>query len=269
MRRRDFIKVIAGSAVAWPLAARTQQAGKIYRVGFLANDPTIPSQPAGQAFLDGLRESGFIEGKNIIIERRFAEARLDRYDDLLAELIRLRVDLIVTSADNATLAAKRANTKIPVIMLSVPDPVGLGIVTSLAHPGGHITGFSQDDSAEMASKRLQLLKDAIPHAAQVAVLLNPEVRYTQLQWRQLELAAPSLNVTLRPLVAREVSEFESAIAGIGRDRPDVLFVTNSSLNFVNRRLIVGCRKPIGRDAQLARWSLGPDGVWFYWELSRG
>src|SRR6516162_9321592 len=103
MRRRDFITLIGGAVVARPLAARAQQAGKIYRIGFLANDPAIPTQPAGQAFLDGLRESGFIEGKNIIIERRFAEGRLDRYADLVAELIRLEADVLVTSANKAPL----------------------------------------------------------------------------------------------------------------------------------------------------------------------
>jgi len=237
MRRRDFV-ILLGGAVGWPLAGRTQQAGKIYRIGFLANDPTIPTQPAGQAFVNGLRESGFIEGKNVIIERRFAEARLDRYDDLLAELIRLQVDLIVTSANNATLAATRSNTKIPVVMLSVTDPVGEGIVASLARPGGNITGLSQDDSAEIAAKRMQLLKDAIPHSAQVAVLLNPDLRHEQLQWQQLELAAPSLNVSLRRFVARQVSDFERAFDAMRRDRSDVLFVVGSALNFVNRRLIV-------------------------------
>src|ERR1700746_3532951 len=110
MRRRDFIAVLGGAAAAWPLAARAQQAGKIYRIGFLANDPTIPTQPAGQAFLDGLRESGFIEGRNVIIERRFAEGRLDRYADLIAELVRLKVDVVVASVNAATLAAKHAST---------------------------------------------------------------------------------------------------------------------------------------------------------------
>jgi putative tryptophan/tyrosine transport system substrate-binding protein len=237
LRRREFVALFGG-ATAWPLAAWAQQAGKIYRIGFLANDPTIPTQPAGQAFLNGLQESGFIEGKNVTIERRFAKAVLDRYDDLLAELIRLQMDLIVTSADNAALAAKRSNTKIPVVMLSVTDPVGQGIVASLAHPGGNITGLSQDDSAEIAAKRMQLLKDAIPHAAHVAVLLNPDLRYGELQWQQLELAAPSLNVSLRRFVARQVSDFERAFDAMRRDRSDVLFVTGSSLNFVNRRLII-------------------------------
>jgi ABC-type uncharacterized transport system substrate-binding protein len=238
MRRRDFIKGIAGAAAAWPLAARAQQAGKIYRIGFLANDPAIPTQPAGQAFLDGLREGGFIEGKNIVIERRFAEGRLDRYADLVAELLRLEVDVLVTSAEEATLAAKRATTRIPVVMMNVSDPVGQGIVASLAHPAGNITGGTQDDSAEVAAKRMQLLKDALPQTAHLAVLLNPDLPYTQLQWQQLEHAAPSLKLTLGRLVAREASELEGAFAAIGRDRPDALFVINSELNFVNRRRIM-------------------------------
>src|SRR5262245_3435419 len=109
MRRRNFISLVGGAAV-WPLAARAQQVDKIYRIGFLASFPAIPTQPAGRAFLDGLRENGFIEGQNVIIERRFSEGRLDRYADLVADLIRWRPDVIVTSANDATLAAKRATT---------------------------------------------------------------------------------------------------------------------------------------------------------------
>jgi putative tryptophan/tyrosine transport system substrate-binding protein len=176
-RRRQFITLVGSAAAAWPFAARGQQTGKIYRIGFLANDPTIPAQPAGQAFLDGLRESGFIEGNNIIIERRFAEGRLDRYADLVAELVQLRVDAIVTSANEATLAAKRASTKIPIVMMNVSDPLAQGVVVRLAHPEGNITGLVQDDSVEITAKRMQLLKDAVPHSTQVAVLLNPDLPY--------------------------------------------------------------------------------------------
>jgi len=237
VKRREFISLLGGAAAGWPLAARAQQAGKIYRIGFLANDPTIPAQLAGQAFLDGLRESGFIEGKNIVIERRFAEARLDQYPELVAELIRLNVDVMVTSANAATLAAKRANTKIPIVMMGVNDPVGQGIVASLAHPEGNITGLAQDDWAEIAAKRMQLLKDAVPRAAQVAVLMDRDLPYDQVQWQQLELVAHPLNVTLRRVVVRQASEFESAFAAIGQARPDALFVIQSELNFVNRRRI--------------------------------
>jgi putative tryptophan/tyrosine transport system substrate-binding protein len=180
--RREFITLLGGAAATWPLAARAQHAGKVYRIGFLANDPGIPMQPAGQAFLDGLREGGFLEGGNIIIERRFAEARPDRYVKLVAELIRLDVDVLVTSAEEATLAAKRATTKIPIVMMNVSDPVGQGIVASLAHPGGNITGVIQDDSPEISAKRMQFLKDAIPHAAKVSVLTDSDVPYRQLEW---------------------------------------------------------------------------------------
>jgi len=238
-KRREFITLLGGAAIAWPLAARAQPAGKIYRIGFLANDPTIPAQPAGQAFLDGLRESGFVEGKNIIIERRFAEGRLDRYAVLVAELMRLEVDVLVTSANQATLAAKRASTKIPVVMLNVSDPMGEGIVASLAHPEGNITGGTQDDSANIEAKRMQLFKDAVPRIADMTVLIGDLDRpYPRVQWQQLELAARSLNVRLRRFVVRQASELDGAFTAIGRDRPDGLFLTNSELNFVNRRLII-------------------------------
>ena len=173
LNRRAFITLLGGAAVTWPLAARAQH-GKVYRIGFLANDPSIPTQPVGQAFLDGLRESGFIEGKNVIIDRRFAEGRGDRYDGLIADLAQLNPDVLVTSADGATLAAKRAAIVIPIVMMNVSDPVGQGIVASLARPGGNITGVIQDDTAEISAKRMQLLKDAVPRATKVAVLLNPD-----------------------------------------------------------------------------------------------
>ena len=238
MKRREFITLLGGAAAAWPLAARAQQPGKTYRIGFLANDPAIPAQPAGQAFLNGLRQSGFIEGKNIIVERRFAEGRTDRYAELVAELIRLNVDALVTSSNGATLAAKRATTKIPIVMMNVSDPVGQGIVASLAHPEGNITGVIQDDSAEITAKRMQLLKDAVPRASQVEVLIDPDFPYAQAEWQRLELAARSLNVKLRQLVVRRESEFEGAFAAIARERPEVLLVTTSPLNFPNRRRII-------------------------------
>ena len=237
MKRRDLITLL-GSAAAWPLTARAQQAGKIYRIGFLANDPAIPTQPAGRAFLEGLQESGFVEGKNVVIDRRFAEGKLDRYTGLVAELVKLGADVLVTSADEATLAAKRVNTAIPIVMMNVSDPVGQGIIASLAHPRGNITGVIQNDTAEISAKRMQLLKDAVPHATKVAVLLNPDQPYDRSQWQQLELAARSLQVTLRQLVARRGSEIEGAFASIGTDRPDVLLLPISSLIFSNRARII-------------------------------
>jgi putative ABC transport system substrate-binding protein len=239
MRRREFITLVSGAAVAWPLAARAQQAGKIYRIGFLANDPTIPTQPAGQAFLDGLREGGFIEGKKIIIERRFAEGNIDRYDDLVAELVRLKVDVVVTSDNWATLAANRVTANIPIVMMNVYDPVGQGIVASLARPGGNITGVIQDDSADISAKRLQLLKDAVPRISQVAVLSNLDEPYGRVEWSALQLAARSLRMTLQPIEVHRAGEYEGAFAGMMHDRPDALFIAaGNSLSFSHRRLIV-------------------------------
>jgi putative tryptophan/tyrosine transport system substrate-binding protein len=237
LKRREFITLLGGAAFL-PLAARAQRAGKIYRIGFLANDPTLPEQPAGQAFLDGLRESGFVEGKNIIIERRFAEGRSDRYAELVDNLLQAGVDLLVTSSNDATRAAKRANTKIPVVMMNVLDPVGQGLVASLAHPGGNITGVIQDDSAEIAAKRLQLLKDAVPQISQVAVLTNLDEMYSDVEWKALELAAQTLHITLHAVTVRRVSEFESAFDRMTRERLDAVFVTTSNLHFTHRKLIM-------------------------------
>jgi putative tryptophan/tyrosine transport system substrate-binding protein len=239
MRRREFITVIGGAAVAWPFTARAQQAKKINRIGFLANDPNIPAQEAGRAFLDGLRDSGFIEGKNVIIERRFAEGRIDQYAALVSELINSGADVIVTSANDATLAAKRATTQIPIVMMNVQDPVGQGIVASLAHPGGNITGVIQDESAEIAAKRLQLLKDAVPNISRVAVLINMDEPYANLEWKALEHAAQSLHLMLQAIAVRRVSEYADAFDQMTKEKPDAVFVAlSASLHFTNRRLIV-------------------------------
>jgi putative ABC transport system substrate-binding protein len=237
MRRREFIKLIAGATVAWPLVAHAQQPNKVYRIGFIANDPTIPTQPVWSAFLDGLRENGFSEGKNIIVERRFAEGMRDRYAVLVTELLNLGVDILVTSAE-ATYAAKDATKTVPIVMLNVTDPVGYGLVASLAHPGGNITGLVQDDSTEIAAKRMQFLKDAIPGVSGVAVLTDPDLTYNKGQWQQLQLAAPALNLTLRSVVARRPSDIESIFAGFAQDRPDALFVTGSGFFFAYRRRIM-------------------------------
>jgi putative tryptophan/tyrosine transport system substrate-binding protein len=206
MRRREFIALFGGAAVMRPLTAHAHQTEKVYRIGFLANDPTTPQQAAGRAFSDGLREGGFVEGKNIIIERRFTEGRPDRYADLAEELVSLGVDVMVVSSEPGIVATMRASKTIPIVMVNAVDPVAAGIVPSLAHPGGNVTGLTQDDSAKLSAKRMQLLRDAIPHATKVAVLINPDLPYEQAQWKQLTLAAQSLNVTLRLMPVRQPGE---------------------------------------------------------------
>jgi putative ABC transport system substrate-binding protein len=238
MRRRDFIAGIAGSSAAWPLAARAQQTDKISRIAFLANDPNIPAQPAGRAFLDGLRESDFIEGRNVIIERRFAEGRIDQYAALVSELINWKPDVIVTSANDATLAAKKATVQIPIVMMNVYDPVGQGIVPSLARPGGNITGVIQDESADIAGKRLQFLRDAVPSISRVAVLINMDEPYATVEWKALEQAAQLLGLALQAIAVHRVSEYADAFDQIGKEKPDAVFIALAPLHFTNRRLIV-------------------------------
>jgi putative ABC transport system substrate-binding protein len=238
MRRRDFIRLFGGVA-AWPLAARAQQAAKpvTYRIGFLANDPTIPTQAAGKAFLEGLREQGFVEGKNIVIERRFAEGGFNRSSELAAELVRLRVDLIVVSGQNNAVAVNRATKTIPVVMVNVFDPIGMGIVSSLASPGGNITGLTSHVSPEMVAKRLQLLKEVVPHISRVAVLRNPNFVTDQIQWDALERAAPALNVKLISVVLRGRSDLEDLFAAIRHERPDALFASGIPQTLIFRQAI--------------------------------
>jgi putative ABC transport system substrate-binding protein len=237
LRRREFVVLLAGAA-AWPLAARAQQPGNIYRIGFLANDPTIPTQSAGKAFLQGLQENGLVEGKNLFIERRFAEGRFDRASELAAELVRLNVGLIVVSGTNNAIAASNATKSIPIVMANVFDPTALGIVASLAFPGGNITGLSNDVSPEMASKRLALLKEAVPQISRVAVLMNPDYAQDQSQWEVLERAARTLNLTLQAVALRRRDEFETIFASLRRQRPDALLALRNPQTLLFRKPIV-------------------------------
>jgi len=238
MKRREFMRLLAGAAGAWPLAVRAQQRGNIYGIGFLANDPTIPTQSAGKAFLQGLQENGLVEGKNLFIERRFAEGRFDRASELAAELVRLDPDLIVVSGTNNAIAASKATKLIPIVMANVFDPTALGIVASLAFPGGNITGLSNDVSPELASKRLALLKEAVPKILRVAVFLNPDYAQDQAQWEVLQRAAPTLNLELRALVLRERNELETVFASLRRERPDALLALRNPQTLLFRKPIV-------------------------------
>jgi putative tryptophan/tyrosine transport system substrate-binding protein len=237
-RRREFITLLGGAAATWPLAAGAQQSGRVYRIGFLANDPTIPTTPPGQAFLDGLRESGFVEGQNITIERRFARGRVGVGSELAAELVRLNLDLIVASGDQNVIAMKQATSKIPIVMANAIDPVGAGIVASLAQPGGNITGLVQVPSAELTSKRMQLFKDAVPHISRVAVLMNPDIGVDNSQWRDLERAAQWLSIALIPVHVRQGSELADALGGAIREHADALFGMNDGLNLTHRSAII-------------------------------
>jgi len=235
MKRRTFIKGLVGSAVAWPFAARAQQAEKVPKIGYLA--PSSASARA-EVFRQGLRELGYVEGKNIVIEYRFAEGEFDRLPDLAAELARLEVDVIVSVATQASLAAKGATRTIPIVMANVSDPVGSGLVASLARPGANVTGMASM-TAEVVGKSLELLKETVPKLSRVAVLWNPENAIFQAQMlRETQIAAGALGVVLQTFGARGADEFDRAFAAINRAHVGALLVLADNILILHRAQIL-------------------------------
>jgi putative tryptophan/tyrosine transport system substrate-binding protein len=180
-----------------------------------------------EAFRQGLRDLGYIEGQNIIIEYRYAEGKVDRLADLAAELVGLKVDAIFAQSTASVQAAKKATTTVPIVSVS-GDPVGLGLVASLARPGGNVTGLTNFTS-ELAGKRLEFLKEAVSRVSRVAVLWNPDVLSSALRMQETEIAAPSLGIKLQPVAVREVNDFEHAFAALKKERADALFPLRSPL----------------------------------------
>ena len=217
-----------------PLDTGAQQAGRIYRIGYLST-PTRESVEHGLgAFLRTLRGLGWIEGQNLIIEYRWAEGNVDRLPGLAAELVERKVDVIVAPAGSAALAAKNATSSIPIVMIFASDPVETGLVASLRRPGGNITGTTFTPGPEIFGKQLQLLKEAVPHASRVAVLSNPSDASFALQVRQVEATARSLGIRLQHVDARGPEEFASAFAAMERERADALLVTGTSTFLAHR-----------------------------------
>src|SRR6202163_1567018 len=225
--------LLIGLLVA-PLATEAQQSGRVYRVGYLST-PTRESVEHGlAAFLRTLRELGWIEGQNLIIEYRWAEGNVERLPALAAELVRRQVDVIVAPAGSAALAAKNATSSIPIVMIFASDPVETGLVASLRRPGGNITGATFTPGPEIFGKQLQILKEAVPHASRVAVLSNPADPSFALQVRQVEATARSLGIRLQHVEARGPEEFDSAFAAMARERADALLVTGTSTFLAHR-----------------------------------
>src|SRR5712691_9193122 len=205
MNRRRFLGAVA-TLVAAPLAAEAQQAGRVPRIGFLFFGSPGPSREL-DAFRQGLRELGYTEGQNIVIEYRFASGRVERLPELATELARLKPDVLVTPGTPASLVAKQATSTIPIVFAGVADAVGAGLVDNLARPGRNITGLTSI-SAELGGKRLQLLKEVAPKASRVAVLYNPADRSNVLVLKELQKSAPALGLTLQPLEVRGPGEFD-------------------------------------------------------------
>jgi len=232
MKRREFITLLGGAAAAWPLVAHAQQAAKIPRIGLLS--PFSPANTAiwHKAFLRGLRDLGWVDGKNIAIEYRYAEGRNDHLPGLIADLARLKVDIIVTTVTIDTLAAKNAANAIPIVMVAAGDPVATGIVASLARPGGNITGLSQM-ATDLTGKRLELLKEIAPNISSMAVLLNPDNPISRLSGNEIDLPARKMKVEVHLLEVRSIGDLNKAFQQAAKARmdalaimPDPVFVTN-------------------------------------------
>ena len=240
MKRREFITLLGGATAAWPLAARAEQPAMPV-IGFL--HPASPETQTERlrAFRQGLKEEGYVEGENVAIEYRWADNQSDRFPVLAAELVRRQVAVIVAGNSSAAFAAKGATTTIPIVFTSPEDPVGLGLVASLARPDGNLTGINWFAS-ELSAKRLELLRELVPGAARVALLVGPaNVRITEGTVRDVEAAARALGLQIRVLNANTSREIDIAFATLASERPDALFVASSSFFYARR-------------VQLAHWA---------------
>ena len=224
MDRRAFIGTLSGGFLAAPLAAEAQQAGKVPRIGWLGGPTRESAEPFVREFQRGLKDLGWVEGQNIVIEWRFGGGRAEQLPDLAAELVRLRVDLIVAPSTPTIFAAKNATKTIPIITVGGGDPVGLGVVASLARPGGNITGLTGTVGPEIGGKQLELLKEAVPKVSRMAVLWNPTTPGNALALREAETAARALRVELQLLEARRLNDFESAFAAMSTKRAGALLI---------------------------------------------
>ena len=233
MDRRTFVGTAAGALLVKAFPASAQPAKKVPRIGVLhAATPAAASQNV-EAFRQGLREHGYVEGQNIVVERRYGGAAPERMAEVAAELVRLKVDVIVTSTDVAIAAVKRQTQTIPIVMVYSADPVGTGFVASLAHPGGNVTGLSTM-SPELNVKRLELLKEAVPGLSRVAIMWNPDVRGSVLEYKETEGAARSLRLQLQSVEVGHVDDFNRAFTALTTARAEALIVAPFTIGFTNR-----------------------------------
>jgi putative ABC transport system substrate-binding protein len=215
--RRKLLVALGASTLTSPFASFAQQQGKVWRVGYLSQVSRQASTDTGSyiEFLRGMRELGYAEGKNLVIEWRFADGKVERLPGLAIELVELKVDAIVSATTISTSALQKATTNIPIVMASDPDPVGAGFVKSMAHPGGNITGLSIA-AVEISTKLLQLLLDIAPKRSRVAVLVNPANSSHTAILKSIQAAAQRTGVTILPMEARTASEIENAFADMAR-----------------------------------------------------
>jgi len=236
MDRRTFMCSVAGGVLAAPFASYAQAQVRVWRIGMVETVSTELNVANLNAFRQALRELGYVEGQNLIIEYRSADGRGERFPDIAAELVGLKVDLLVTRGTPASLAAKRATQTIPVVMANAGEPVETGLVTSLARPGGNVTGLSSL-TVRIEAKRLELLRELVPGLTRIAALYNLSSPANPPQWREIESAARSLGVTPQLLDVRKPEDIEPAFESASRQRADGLIVGQEGLLQANRNLI--------------------------------
>ena len=234
MQRREFITLLSGIVAAWPLAARAQQPAKIPRIGFLGNSTATMEANLIGPLRDGLRELGYEEGRNVIIEFRWADGKYDQFPALVAELLAAKVDVIITAGTPATLAIKKATSMVPLVFIAVGDPVGTGVVPNLGRPGGNITGLSSI-APDLEGKRLELLREVVPKLSHVAFFLNPANAFHTASMRQARVAAQSLGIKLQPMEVNKSEQLDGAFASIVKEKPDALLILADRVFLHNRK----------------------------------
>jgi putative tryptophan/tyrosine transport system substrate-binding protein len=237
MKRREFITLLGGAAAAWPLATRAQQARRVYRIGILETISADSNEANYNALRKGLRELGYVEGENLRFEYRSADGRNERFAELATELVLLKVDLIVARSTPAALSAKAATASVPVVMTAAANPVGDGIVATLAKPGGNITGLSSFHT-ELSTKRLGLLRELIPGIARLATLSDPSNPVTSVQEVDVGRAARSLGIEVMFLEARERDDLGHAFEAAARADVEAIIVQNSAPTQANAPLTI-------------------------------
>ena len=245
MKRREFIALFGGAAAAWPLAARAQQPGKLPTIGFLGSTTPAAQNQLTAAFVQRLRDLGWIEGRTVTIEYRWAEGRSERLAEFAAEFVRLKVDVILTHNTPPVLAAKEATSVIPIVFATAADPVGTGVVASLPRPGSNVTGLSSQ-TPDLVGKQIELLREVVPGVRRFAILANPDNSYVALEVREIRAATRTLGLEAALFEIRRAEDIALAFEGL-KGRADALYILPDPLLFTNRlrinTLALGMRLP--------------------------
>ena len=244
MKRREFVTLLGGAAAAWPLAAWAQQRGKLPTIGYLGTTTASAWSPWTAAFVQRLRELGWIEGRNLAIEYRWAGARSEQFAEMAAEFVRLKVDVILTGG-NAAVTVKQATSDIPVVFVLAGDPVGTGLVATLARPGGNVTGVT-NQATDLAGKRLELLREVLPGLRRLAIMANPDYSYGVLEVAEAQAAVSRLGIEVANFTIRRAEDIAPAFEAL-TGRADALYVIGDALVASNRlrinTLALGARLP--------------------------